>query len=298
MSYAALTYQERNPVKRLLQKRRLADVFRHLPAPETGFSGALLDIGAGDGYLGLQLARRYPQARIVCYEPFEELRQQAIEMSAECENMQVIGDYREIDSRGFDYILCLEVLEHLPRRETRIILDRVQRHLHADGAAILGVPNELYATALAKGLFRMKRRYGAFDATWGNVLRCFRGSPPLRRPLQRLGPDCRYYYEHVGFDYRRLRRLLNRQLEAQAVYGSPFPGLPLWLNSEVYLVCRQGAAREKPHSAPVDATRQQPTGQHPTLEHLILEHLAPLNGVADHKASPSSGTSVGSNKAA
>jgi hypothetical protein len=73
----------------------------------------------------------------------------------------------------------------LPRGPTLKAIRTVNRLLTKGGLLIVGLlimgaPNELYITALLKGAFRIKRRYGAYDARPGNILRAAIGKPPHR----------------------------------------------------------------------------------------------------------------------
>jgi 2-polyprenyl-3-methyl-5-hydroxy-6-metoxy-1,4-benzoquinol methylase len=147
----------------------------------------------------------------------------------------VIGQLTELDG-AFDLVTCCEVFEHLPPQETREALDTM-RSLAAQGAVVvIGVPNELYGVALLKGLFRMARRYGKYDARWATVGAATLGRPRQDRPeltLDGLG----FIYPHTGFDYRRLIAQLDAHgLRVTRRYGSPFRRGPAVVNSEIYLV--------------------------------------------------------------
>jgi hypothetical protein len=108
--------------------------------------------------------------------------------------------------------------------------------LKPDGFAVIGVPHELFLPAMLKGLFRMFRRYGDFDARPGNILAAFRGRPPIQRPIAELSPGVSYHSHHLGFDYRTLERLLKEKFQLVEKWFSPFPILGAALNSEVYFV--------------------------------------------------------------
>lgn len=236
--YASITTNDSNPVKRLVQRRRLAHGLRVLSALPREYAGAILDFGAGTGLLCEQLALQFPRARIVCYEPVPSLCEEAVENLASYPHVEVESQLTNILDQRFDYLFCLEVLEHLPRTETETLLDSIET-LAADGATVtIGVPNEIYAAAVVKGLFRYRRRRGSFDAQWSYIWRAAVGRPPRQRPMSEIWPGLRYHYHHLGFDHRLLRRTLARRFQVSDVYGSPLTALPLALNSEVYFVCR------------------------------------------------------------
>jgi SAM-dependent methyltransferase len=167
------------------------------------------------------------------------LRQQAEQIVAGCPRIDLAGDWRDLPNVPFDLIYCLEVLEHLPGRETRQLVEQIWKAASPLSRVVFSVPNELHLAAVMKGLFRIARRYGSFDATGGHVCQAALGRPPLRRPLSRLGAGNRYYFHHLGFDHRRLARRLNERFVIEQRYGSPFVNLPLASNAELFYVCRK-----------------------------------------------------------
>jgi 2-polyprenyl-3-methyl-5-hydroxy-6-metoxy-1,4-benzoquinol methylase len=233
-SYADITTNESNRLKRWLQNRRLDDALVPLHDRDSTWSGRCLDVGGGDGALSRRIAERFPRATTICYEPSETIRQEAV-TACEGTGVVVIGQLTELDG-AFDLVTCCEVFEHLPPQETREALDTMSS-LAAQGAVVvIGVPNELYGVALLKGLFRMARRYGKYDARWATVGAATLGRPRQDRPeltLDGLG----FIYPHTGFDYRRLIAQLDAHgLRVTRRYGSPFRRGPAVVNSEIYLV--------------------------------------------------------------
>ena len=97
----------------------------------------------------------------------------------------------------------------------------------------------MYVMALLKGAFRTVRRYGAYDARPGNVLRAAAGRPPVDRPRRRVGPGLPYHPHHVGFDHRRLRARLCETFEMVRSFGSPFGKAGELANSEIIFVLRK-----------------------------------------------------------
>jgi hypothetical protein len=116
------------------------------------------------------------------------------------------------------------------------------------------VPNELFLPALVKGLFRMTRRYGAFDARPANVLQATIGRPPGRRPVREITAGLPYHFHHTGFDHRELRRTLSETFEVERQFASPAGGE--LLGTEIYLILKKRgkpsppAGRPEPGSAP------------------------------------------------
>jgi SAM-dependent methyltransferase len=237
--YSSLTVNDPSRLKRLVHRARFAHALRPLASWGADFPGSILDVGAGDGRLCLALAARFPRAELVCYEPADMLRQQAEQLLSHLPHAAIVDDWTALAGRRFDAIFCLEVLEHLPGRETRELIDKIATVAARESRVVFSVPNEIHAAGLAKGVFRMLRRYGSFDATPGNVARAALGLRPRRRPLARIAQNRRYYFHHLGFDYRRLQRMLERRFVVVERYGSPFVGLPLACNTELFFVCRK-----------------------------------------------------------
>jgi hypothetical protein len=107
----------------------------------------------------------------------------------------------------------------------------------------VGVPNELFFPALIKGLFRMTRRYGSFDARPGNVLRAVLGRPPKRRPVREITPGLPYHFHHTGFDHRKLRIKLSKTFEIARQFASPVGGE--LLGTEIYFILRKRDRRAR-----------------------------------------------------
>lgn len=236
MRYSEKTTQDRNPLKRFVQRRRLADALSTLRHLDPGFSGHLLDYGAGGGELTGMLARRFPASEVVCYEPAPDLFEEAKEDLAGLRNVELVSSFEDLKGRRFEYAFCLEVFEHLPPRRTEQAIRRLNRLLAPGGTLVIGVPNELFVPALAKGIFRMTRRYGAFDARPSNVLKAALGRPPKTRPVRRIARGLPYHMAHTGFDYRKLQERLSEAFEPVRSFGSPIDAAPWLLSSEIYLV--------------------------------------------------------------
>lgn len=232
MSYAAITFRDRNPVKRWLQRQRLvsalAAVGKQTPTP-----AVICDFGAGNGELCKVLVKHYPQAGIICYEPAADLLAEAKE---NLRGLPGISFYRSISGLGngsCDAVFALEVFEHLPPPETQAALQTIYTLLRPKGRLVVGVPVEVGIPAIYKGLFRMARRYGAFDADIRNVLLSFAGNPPRNRPQGEIAPGFNYYFEHVGFDYRGFGRALESCFKRLGITASPFSILGPRLMPEV-----------------------------------------------------------------
>lgn len=237
-SYAALTREDPNPLKRAVQGRRLADALR---LAEDLAPGLVVDYGGGDGALSRSAAELWPGAQVVCFEPAPQLAAQARVLLADVVNARVVEEEAALLSGSADLVFCTEVFEHLPPAETARALDEIGRVLKPGGHAVIGVPVEIGPPAFAKGLFRALRRPGEFDARPAVVLQALVGHAPRPRPVAEISAGRAYYPHHAGFDHRPLVQAVATRFELERRTGSPFPGLPAWLNSEVYVRGRRRA---------------------------------------------------------
>jgi SAM-dependent methyltransferase len=241
MNYSDITFKDKNPIKRWLQNRRLitaVDLAKRLPAPKV-----ILDFGSGNGELCKLIAVQFPAAKIICYEPTPNLLAEAKENLADLAQVEFRSDLKAIAQSSIDIVFCLEVFEHLPPLETAQALSQIDILLHDNGSSIIGVPVEIGFPALYKGVFRMSRRLGEFDASLKNVLSATFGILPKQRPVSIITPKFSYHFYHLGFDYRDLRMQLSQKFSLQKITSSPFSILGLWINPEAYFVVKKKALR-------------------------------------------------------
>ena len=94
--------------------------------------------------------------------------------------------------------------------------------LKPNGLIIIGIPIEIGIPALYKGLFRMFRRYGSYDANINNVIKSFLGKPPYRRPIIEIAPGFNYYSAHMGFNYKNFEKQCKEHFSIIKKSTSPF----------------------------------------------------------------------------
>jgi SAM-dependent methyltransferase len=238
MSYADITFCDKNPIKRLLQQRRLTDALQL--ATHFQNINVALDFGAGNGELSKQLVITFPQAQIICYEPHLDLMAEAQKNAEGLKRIGFVTDIGVISPESVDLLYCLEVFEHLPEKEAEAALSAIYSVLRNSGIAIIGVPVEVHLPALYKGIFRMTRRFGDFDATPGNILKATFGYPIKHRPVSEITTGWPYHFHHLGFDYRCFRELLgSKKMHVLKQSASPIPALGVWINPEVYFVVQK-----------------------------------------------------------
>jgi hypothetical protein len=101
--------------------------------------------------------------------------------------------------------------------------------LAADGKLIVSVPIMYGAATLPKFVNRVllyRRNYTAYG--FKDLARSTFGIP-IERPENPR-------HTHTGFDFRWLMRIIAETFVIQRVDCSPFPGLPWYFNSQVFLV--------------------------------------------------------------
>jgi SAM-dependent methyltransferase len=235
--YSEITFLDRNPIKRFLQRNRLTyaiKMSRRAHSPRV-----ILDFGAGNGELCKLLRSSYPHSRLLCYEPTPALMQEAKQNLRRTQGIEFLSQLDAVEPCSVDIMFCLEVFEHLPMEETADALRAIARMLSEDGHLVVGVPIETSLPALYKGVFRMSRRYGAFDATPKNVLACVVGKPPLARPKHEIADGLYYHPHHVGFDHRRFRSTLSASFDIEVASAAPIPMLGTHINPEVYFLAKK-----------------------------------------------------------
>lgn len=241
VSYTEGVFRDRNPIKRWLQNQRLHSAIGFAQQARASVT-RVLDFGAGSGELCKHLVHAYPNATIVCYEPCSDLLEEAkIELKG-LPRIEFHASFDSIPAGQADLLFCLEVFEHIPLSMRSKSLAEVGALLKDDGEAVFGVPVEVGLPALYKGMFRMSRRYGAFDARLRHVLMATLGMPPKERPVGILPPDVEVHNEHMGFDHRVFRKDLAAQFSLAKASASPFPVLGTALCPEAYFVVRKPGA--------------------------------------------------------
>ena len=283
MNYAELTFQDKNFIKRWLQRQRLVSAIKlsrkfttlpntiwvprkiqiffwewqrdlkgssllkaakwqliEVPICDFQHSGQILDFGAGNGELCKLLSETYQGSQIICYEPSHTLLSEAKENLKAFTQIEFCQDISNLTPQTFDAVFCLEVFEHLPPEETIKALETIYDLLKSGGLLIIGVPIEIGIPALYKGLFRMSRRYGEFDADIKNIVNSFLMNPPQKRPISEIEPGLRFHYPHMGFDFRHLEREISTYFSLCDIWTSPFV-LPFgsWLMPEIYFAVKK-----------------------------------------------------------
>jgi len=114
----------------------------------------VLSVGCSEGYVVKELNEK--GCKVVGIEIDKNAAQVAKKYCVDVIN----ADIEELDKlpypeNSFDYIICLDVLEHLARPD--IILNKLKRYLLPNGEIIISIPN------IARFEYRLKLSFGIFD---------------------------------------------------------------------------------------------------------------------------------------
>ncbi len=243
MKYSDITLNDPNVINRFLQRSRFKGALSFFPLSFS--SSTVLDFGGGDGELCIQLARNNVSSNIVCYEPTEYISKQAEERTQGINHISIISSLDSIAAESVDVIYSLEVFEHLPENETNEAIEKIDSMLKPGGVLIIDIPNELFFVAFYKGIFRIFRRYGEFDAIFRTIFKCVIGRPPKSRPVAEITPGKKYHFHHAGFDHRILGKRLQQRFSCYKKVFSPIRWIAGWGSPEVYYLLKKGDPQKR-----------------------------------------------------
>jgi SAM-dependent methyltransferase len=229
--YQSYTYQSSFAPKRWLHHKRFTDAIRIL---RLGERDTVLDYGCGDGRLHEIAAQSHPRGLLFGYEPAQELFEQAKARLDE-KGVTVVQSLSELKGRKFDKVVCLEVCEHLPKKELHELLLNLKSLLKPGGDLVVSVPIESGLPALAKNTFRFTKHHLYPDLSLNSYIRTFLGMPVRRLPGSLSGLN--YFFHHIGFDFREFERVLATQFKIKMRYCSPLDRLGSGLNNTIYYRC-------------------------------------------------------------
>jgi Methyltransferase domain len=127
----------------------------------------------------------------------------------------------------FDFAICLETLEHLPEEDLHLYLQKFQQCTNK--LLFVTVPIELGLLALMK--YGYKKIFLAIDEPYSGLELWHM----LRANLHKVKP---VPLGHKGFDYRRLKKILQQYFHIEKETTIPFSPLPAVLNSSCAWVLR------------------------------------------------------------
>ena len=120
----------------------------------------VLDVGCNTGYMGKMLKKR----GAVC--DGIDVNKEALKKARKYYRKLYVRDLYTgkltIDIRKYDYILLMDLLEHLPRPD--LLLKDATRYLNKRGQVIISLPN------VARLEIRFQLCFGKFNYTYGGIL--------------------------------------------------------------------------------------------------------------------------------
>lgn len=240
MGYADITFKDKNYFKRFFQRRRLRvacdEALKFFKNKEENL--CILDYGCGNAELYKDLRTYIDQFYYTGYDPIEEMLVEAKANIQADDKITLTANKSSLKENGYDLIFCLEVFEHLPEAVLKQELENLNGLLSDKGIIVFGVPNEIYLAGFVRGMFRMTRRYGEFDANFKNILSSTLGRPPRNRNVN-MNESGTYLYYHMGFDHRELIKAIKTVFDVEKVFGSPLPLFPTFLNTEITISCKK-----------------------------------------------------------
>jgi len=166
-----------------------------------------------------RVASRRPDARLLAFEPFMEIKYPEV---------LACGSMETIDDRSVDVLCALETLEHISDQQIMAFMDQAVRVCRDGARIVVSVPIMQGAALPVKQAVRsvLFRRYS--DYSIGEIARGVVGLPVDRAKDILLS--------HKGFDHRVLADLLTTRLRLLQTIYSPFRNLPWWSNSQAFFV--------------------------------------------------------------
>ena len=222
-NYERNTTQSVNPLARFAHRTRVkfssALVDKWAP-----LGGAVVDFGAGTGLFINSLHSRRDDLHLCGGEPY---------MAVRATSARFLPDLAALDVCSQDVVAAFEVCEHLTDDEMGEFLAGAFRVLRESGKLILSVPIMFGLAIIPKETNRMLF-VRQFDYSSRELLAAVFG--------QKVERASNIKTSHKGFDFRSLESVFEPRFSVRERIYSPFPLLPWWANSQVFLVCSKSAA--------------------------------------------------------
>ena len=134
------------------------------------------------------------------------------------------------ENQKFDLVICMETLEHLPRKDILFYLEKLSDS--CDGYVIITVPNEIgllffvkYVSKLILGIYNKEKN---------------QKHTLLEFIYQTLGMSQKVEQnDHKGFNYKNLTVNIADYFEILVIEGTQFPLLPLFASANIGIVCKK-----------------------------------------------------------
>lgn len=120
----------------------------------------VLDVGCNTGYLAKVLRKKH----VICdgIDINKEALAKAKKYCRKVYRRDLYSGRLNIDNSKYDYILFMDLLEHIPRPD--LLLKNSLKYLKNSGRIIISLPN------VARAEIRLQLFFGNFDYTYGGIL--------------------------------------------------------------------------------------------------------------------------------
>lgn len=207
--------------------------------------GRVVDIGCGDGtFLAMLMRSTQPPAAATGVELKPADVADCRSRYGDIENLEFVTrttTFVDDNAGAFDTVICMEVLEHVIGLEQAV--RDLARLTKPGGRVIISVPVETGFPLVAKQTVRTVLGWrgvgdypGITPYTAGELWKSIvagRNQHIVRPELEEGGLVS---YDHKGFNWRVLERLLEQSFHLEQVEGTPVPWLPPSINSQVWFV--------------------------------------------------------------
>ncbi|MEL6638821.1 MAG: methyltransferase domain-containing protein [Bacteroidota bacterium] len=215
--YSAYTYNSKNPLARFSHRSRLMRALDLVPA--SGIE-RLLDYGCGDGQMLQRLHAAGRGGQLTGYDP--------LLVPDPHPAIRFCTHFRDLHPGTYDFMLCLEVLEHFGPANQERMLGEMKSLLRPRGRLLVSVPIETGLPSLVKNLRRLHLHPDHWH-NWANTWKCLWG-----RALPELRAVEGFIPSHIGFNHRHLEAIFSRYFRIVARHFSPFPRLSAACNAQVF----------------------------------------------------------------
>jgi len=222
VNYANITYNAPNPLRRFSHRKRFEKTIEYVTVNK---NFRLLDYGCGDGLFLNNLKKvTTEKSFLIGFEP--------ILLPIESNTVNITANLEEVEKEPpFDYITCLEVLEHFDEFEQRKMLCKLFSLLSDDGFLIVSVPIENGLPSLVKNILRRISwsKEGRKIFSVKNIIYAF-----FKRKILRTPSESGYIFLHLGFYHKDLEHLLLEKFIITKKSFSPFNLFGSQLNAQVF----------------------------------------------------------------
>ncbi|MFL0063789.1 methyltransferase domain-containing protein [Tenacibaculum maritimum] len=210
--YSEGTYNSKNLLARFSHRSRFSVAIKLTLEKEFK---SILDYGAGDNKFLKELDLKKGNLIMTAFEPIME--------NKPIENIEIITKLSDLKKSNFDVISCFETLEHFNESSQLEMLKIFFDKLRDNGRVIISVPIEIGFPSLIKNIRR--------KSSLKNSIKCFLGIgiPEIRNSEG-------YIFSHLGFQHKKLEKLISNYFHITKKVNSPFNKLPEQLNSQVFYI--------------------------------------------------------------